>query len=43
MTLFMLVRNAATSLLLLEHEVYLDKGFREGLMDAVQSLTVGSA
>lgn len=34
---------SATSLLLLEHEVYHDKDFREGLTDAVQSLTVGSA
>lgn len=34
---------SATSLLLLEHEVYCDRGFRDGLIDAVQSLRVGSA
>lgn len=34
---------SATSLLLLEQEVYHDEGFRDGLMDAVDSLTVGSA
>lgn len=34
---------SATSLLLLEDEVYHDAGFRESLLDAVQSLTVGSA
>lgn len=34
---------SATSLLLLEDEVYHDSGFRDGLTDAVQSLTVGSA
>lgn len=34
---------SATSLLLLEDEVYHDAGFRDSLSDAVQSLTVGSA
>ncbi|MCA9159663.1 MAG: aldehyde dehydrogenase family protein, partial [Planctomycetales bacterium] len=34
---------SATSLLLLEHEVYHDRDFRDGLIDAVQSLRVGSA
>ena len=34
---------SATSLLLLEDEVYHDKGFREVLCDAVESLQVGSA
>ncbi len=34
---------SATSLLLLEQEVYHDRDFRAGLTDAVQSLTVGSA
>ena len=34
---------SATSLLLLEEEVYHDKGFRESLIDAVSSLKVGSA
>ncbi len=34
---------SATSLLLLEEEVYHDRGFRDGLIDAVQSLRVGSA
>ena len=34
---------SATSLLLLEQEVYHDQSFRDGLIDAVQSLTVGSA
>lgn len=34
---------SATSLLLLEDEVYHDKDFRAGLTDAVQSLTVGTA
>lgn len=34
---------SATSLLILEDEVYYDKSFREVLCDAVQSLRVGSA
>lgn len=34
---------SATSLLLLEEEVYHDKEFRHGLIDAVSSLKVGSA
>ncbi len=34
---------SATSLLLLEEEVYRDPDFRAGLVDAVESLTVGSA
>jgi len=34
---------SATSLLILEEEVYQDAGFREALCDAVESLTVGSA
>lgn len=34
---------SATSLLLLEKEVYRDKKFRDNLIDAVQSLRVGSA
>jgi RHH-type transcriptional regulator, proline utilization regulon repressor / proline dehydrogenase / delta 1-pyrroline-5-carboxylate dehydrogenase len=34
---------SATSLLLLDEEVYYDKKFRDGLVDAVQSLKVGSA
>ncbi len=34
---------SATSLLLLEEEVYNDRGFRDGLIDAVESLSVGSA
>ncbi len=34
---------SATSLLLLEEEVYHDKDFRHGLIDAVSSLKVGSA
>lgn len=34
---------SATSLLLLEEEVYNDKEFRHGLIDAVSSLKVGSA
>ncbi|MDX1928711.1 MAG: bifunctional proline dehydrogenase/L-glutamate gamma-semialdehyde dehydrogenase [Pirellulaceae bacterium] len=34
---------SATSLLLLEEEVYNDKDFRHGLIDAVSSLKVGSA
>ncbi|MCA9132301.1 MAG: bifunctional proline dehydrogenase/L-glutamate gamma-semialdehyde dehydrogenase [Planctomycetales bacterium] len=34
---------SATSLLLLEREVYYDSGFRESLVDAVESLVVGSA
>lgn len=34
---------SATSLLLLDEEVYRDKKFREGLIDAVRSLKVGSA
>ncbi len=34
---------SATSLLLLEEEVYHDKDFRHGLIDAVSSLRVGSA
>jgi RHH-type transcriptional regulator, proline utilization regulon repressor / proline dehydrogenase / delta 1-pyrroline-5-carboxylate dehydrogenase len=34
---------SATSLLLLDDEVYHDKKFREGLIDALQSLKVGSA
>jgi len=34
---------SATSLLLLEEEVFHDKDFRDGLMDAVSSLKVGSA
>ncbi len=34
---------SATSLLLLEDEVYHDAGFRASLIDGIQSLTVGSA
>jgi len=34
---------SATSLLILEDEVYHDDGFREAFCDAVESLTVGSA
>jgi RHH-type proline utilization regulon transcriptional repressor/proline dehydrogenase/delta 1-pyrroline-5-carboxylate dehydrogenase len=34
---------SATSLLILEAEVYDDPGFKEGLVDAVESLQVGSA
>ena len=34
---------SATSLLLLEQEVYHDRSFRDALIDAVESLTVGSA
>ena len=34
---------SATSILLLEQEVYEDRDFRDGLIDAIQSLTVGSA
>ena len=34
---------SATSLLILEQEVYHDRGFRDALVDAVESLTVGSA
>jgi len=34
---------SATSLLLLQNEVYDDPGFRRGLCEAVQSMTVGSA
>ncbi len=34
---------SATSLLLLDEEVYRDRKFRDGLVDAVQSLRVGSA
>jgi RHH-type proline utilization regulon transcriptional repressor/proline dehydrogenase/delta 1-pyrroline-5-carboxylate dehydrogenase len=34
---------SATSLLLLEEEVYHDEGFHQGLIDAVESLRVGSA
>lgn len=34
---------SATSLLVLEEEVFHDKGFRSGLVDAVESMRVGSA
>lgn len=34
---------SATSLLILEEEVYQDRDFREALTDAVESLTIGSA